>query len=309
MRGTESPGQSPGFRKDPMNKRTAAITAAVLLLALLLPVASMLLLQQYLPPVYGESYYAALQDKYAALSASDDLPGGRILLIGGSGTAFSVDGALLEEETGIPAVNFALYAAFGSQYMMELARDHIREGDLVILCPELSTQTLSMYFGADAALQASEGDLSLLLQARFRDYPALAAEFPGYIQKKFSFLLPKRSTGPAPEGVYARASFDEKGNMIFERQENRMPYGYLPDALPVVSKDAYEEDFLDYLCKYADDAAKKGAEVYYAFPFMNALSLSGVSDRAIAELEEFLLTRLTFPMLSSLSSRILSAVW
>lgn len=81
-------------------KILTALLAAALLLTLLLPPFAMLALQKLLPPVFGESYYAALQDKYAALREGDGKR--RILLIGGSGTAFSVDGALLEEETGLP---------------------------------------------------------------------------------------------------------------------------------------------------------------------------------------------------------------
>lgn len=286
------------------HKRTIAVIAGLLLVAMLLPPISMLLLQQWMPAAFGDSYYAALQDKYDALCAADSLPGRRILLIGGSGTAFSVDGALLEEETGIPCVNFALYAAFGSEYMMELAKNHIRKGDIVILCPELSKQTLSMYFGADAALQASEGDLSLLFGARTGDWLSIFAEFPGYFQKKLNFLLAEEDAA-LPDGVYARTSFDEKGNMTFPREENRMLYGYLPDALPVVTPDAYAEDFLDYLCRYADFAVSKGAEIYYAFPFMNRLSLAAVSEGEIASLERFLMERLNFPLLSALSTRIL----
>lgn len=284
-------------------KILTALLAAALLLTLLLPPFAMLALQKLLPPVFGESYYAALQDKYAALREGDGKR--RILLIGGSGTAFSVDGALLEEETGLPCVNFSLYAAFGTQYMMELAEPHIGKGDIVVIAPELSSQTLSMYFGADAALRASEGAPSLLLRARWKDYFSLLAEFPAYFQSKLSFLLPEDGAPPKNDGVYSRASFDEKGNMTFLREENLMPYGYLPDALPDVSPAAYSEEFLNYLCLYAEKVRGKGAEIYYAFPFMNRLSLEKVTEKQKSALEDFLLSRLNFPLLSSLSARIL----
>lgn len=284
-------------------KILTALLAAALLLTLLLPPFAMLALQKLLPPVFGESYYAALQDKYAALREGDGKR--RILLIGGSGTAFSVDGALLEEETGLPCVNFSLYAAFGTQYMMELAEPHIGKGDIVVIAPELSSQTLSMYFGADAALRASEGAPSLLLRARWKDYFSLLAEFPAYFQSKLSFLLPEDGAPPKNDGVYSRASFDAKGNMTFLREENLMPYGYLPDALPDVSPAAYSEEFLNYLCLYAEKVRGKGAEIYYAFPFMNRLSLEKVTEKQKSALEDFLLSRLNFPLLSSLSARIL----
>ena len=207
------------------------------LLALLLLAAAICLpalLHKTLPKVYGESYYAALPDKVALLEQTE---GPKTVVIGGSGVAFTIDPVLLSEKTGQPCVNFGLYAAFGTGYMLELAEPYIGEGDTVVICPELDEQTCSTYFGADAALQASEGDLSLLLSARLADWPNILPGFPAYLRQKMNFL--RSGEYPSASGVYARASFDGQGRLSYPREENLMEGGWQKGSEPTVDPAVY----------------------------------------------------------------------
>ena len=270
---------------------------ALLLLAAVLCAPA--LLHKTLPKVYGESYYAALPDKVALLEQTE---GPKTVVIGGSGVAFTIDPLLLSEKTGQPCVNFGLYAAFGTGYMLELAEPYIGEGDTVIVCPELDEQTCSLYFGADAALQASEGDLSLLLSARLADWPNILTGFPGYLRQKMNFL--RSGEYPSASGVYARASFDGQGRLSYPREENLMEGGYQKGSEPTVDPAVYTDDFLDYLNRFARKCGRRGATVLYGLPFMNALSVSDTEAGQAALLEK-LRAELCFPLLSGFENRIL----
>ena len=276
------------------------LTFAVLLgcVAALPPV-----LQMTLPAVYGESYYAALQDKQMILR---DTPSenGRVILLGGSGVAFSVNSALLEREIGRPVVNFGLYAAFGSRYIFDLAAEEIHAGDLVILCPELSSQTCSLYFGADAFLQASENAPALLKGLRPSDLPKIYAAFPDYIVKKLGFLAENKEI--RPDGVYKRSAFDDRGDLVFPRTENRMEGYYQKGSEPDITPAIFSEDFLDYLNRYAAKLEKKGAKALFAFPFMNALSTAN-TEKEQAALTAFLQEKLDFPLLAGFDGRVMDA--
>ena len=87
-----------------------------------------------LPCQYNDTFMGELKYKVHLL---EETPGPRIVLIGGSSAAFSVDSELLEQEfPEYSVVNFGMYAALGTTVMLDLAESRIREGDIVILLPE-----------------------------------------------------------------------------------------------------------------------------------------------------------------------------
>ena len=155
------------------------------LLALLLAGPAFLLACGFgLPAQYDESFLGELSDKCALLEQS---PAPRIVLVGGSSLAFGVDSALLEQEfPGYTVVNFGLYAALGTQLMLELSDGQFREGDIVILSPEQQAQTLSCYFNAEAAWQALDGDFALLARLDPSHFGALLGQYPYFAARKLN---------------------------------------------------------------------------------------------------------------------------
>jgi hypothetical protein len=64
---------------------------------------------------------------------SDETPGHRLVLIGGSGTLYSVRANILESQLGLPVINNALHAGLGINYLLYRARKSLRSGDTAIL--------------------------------------------------------------------------------------------------------------------------------------------------------------------------------
>lgn len=80
------------------------------------------------------SYFASMIDKHRRL---DELAGKpRLILAGGSGTAFSVDSQLLEDSIGIPVVNLGLHAGLGLPFMLKQLRAIALPNDIILFTPE-----------------------------------------------------------------------------------------------------------------------------------------------------------------------------
>ncbi|MCR5823345.1 MAG: hypothetical protein K6G60_02835 [Lachnospiraceae bacterium] len=252
-----------------------------------------------LPSVYDETYYAGLKVKYDRLTSVKEP---KIVVIGGSSVAFGIDSKTVERETGMPCVNFGLYAAFGFKPMTDMAKESIGEGDIVILAPELSAQMYSDYVGYDYLLDALEGRWDMA-KALGKDYvKGLLGAGPEYMKRRKEI----EKNGLNVEGVYARSSFDEYGDMIFERKENIMNGGYLKTDLPEISASILTEEFFETVNSFADFCKKKGASVYFGFPPVNALSADGESSEKEAFLSG-LREGLDFDVLQSLDDHIMDA--
>lgn len=91
-----------------------------------------------------------------------------------------------------------MYAALGTQMMLELSDGQFREGDIVILSPEQQQQTLSCYFNAEAAWQALDGRFDLLSRLDSSHFGSLLGQFPYFAARKLRYFL--QGEKPVPEG-------------------------------------------------------------------------------------------------------------
>ena len=119
------------------------ITAVVLF-----PFALFVTVTECLPDQYGNTYVSALPDKCDRLSGVD---GKKIVFVGGSSLPFGIRSDLIERELDgeYEVVNFGLYATLGTKLMMDLSMSEIKNGDIIILSPELNEQTYSLYFNPE----------------------------------------------------------------------------------------------------------------------------------------------------------------
>ncbi len=60
----------------------------------------------------------------------------KILLIGGSGTLFSLNAASISRSTGMPVFNYGTHAGVGLRYIVTKSREVLKRGDTAILIPE-----------------------------------------------------------------------------------------------------------------------------------------------------------------------------
>lgn len=289
-------------------KRRVCKLAAALLLAAILPV-SLLGAGLSLPACYQDSYYAQLPQLYRRLT---DSPGKRLVLVGGSNVAFGVDVGLLEhmlarygyEYTVCP---FGLYAAVGAGAMLELSQDQLREGDVVVLAFEPTDETLSPYFGASAFWKCAEEAPELLAAVSPAHQAALAGNYIGFLQERAAIC--RSGEFPQPNGVYAKASFGEDGNLKFYRAGNAMALGWDTGAPVDLAGVQVSPDFAGQVNDYCRRAGERGAEVYLSFSPVNRSALTGDPAAGTAAYFRACLDAFDCPVISDPSRYVLDSGW
>ena len=274
----------------------------LILLALLVPAGALLGLGFLTPSQYGNTFLGELSDKYNRLYSIEEP---KIILIGGSSVAFGYDTELMQERLDMPVVNFGLYASLGTKIMLDLAADSIGEGDIVILAPEMDAQTLSLYFNGESLWQAADSDFSLLAGVDYDNYGNLLGTYWGYVKNKIRFL---KTEAPDPEGVYNEASFDEYGDISYERPYNQMELDYDPTLTISLDPSIVDAEFADYVNEYIRAAEKKGATLYFTFSPMNELALTeGTTDESLWEFYDYLCRTLDCEVISNINDCIMDA--
>jgi len=262
-----------------------------------------------LPVIYQDSYYAELSPMTERLYRTE---GKRLILIGGSNVAFGVDAPLLEtflrgkgfDYTVCP---YGLYAAVGSSAMLSLSQDALREGDVVVLAIEPTSDTLSSYFGATAFLKCAEQQPDLILHLNPRQRQRVIGNYLPYLQEKYSVV--QSGQMPRADGVYAKAAFDENCNLIYPRPGNVMALGY-DTAVPIVLNElTIEPAFATQVNEYCAKAEKKGAAVYMSFSPMNRSAMAGDPEEGLAAF--FALCNETFdcPMIGNPRDYVMDSGW
>lgn len=272
------------------------ITVLMLLVPVLLPVCAEL----FVPPQYTKTFSSELVEKVRILESTS---GPKIVVIGGSAVAFALDSNLMSEKTGMNTVNFGLYASLGTRVMLELAKKHLGEGDIAVICPETDRQTMSMFFGAAAMWQATEEDRSILLSLPADMKREMALRFWDYAADKCRLW----STGtPNPEGVYRRDSFNSLGDVVYDRPQSRMPLGYDPSKIINPSPDTPDPEFIGLVNDFTSCAREKGAEVYFSFAPMNKAAIkNGVTDDSLYSYYLSLCSSLGCEVISDVSKSIM----
>ena len=268
---------------------------------LLLPFILLAVMSARIPAQYGNTFLAGLSPKYERLYSVDEP---KIIVVGGSNVAFGLDSQRMEKQLGMPCVNFGLYADLGTKAMLDLSLDAVKDGDIVIICPETDAQTYSLHFDARNMWQAAESDFSMIARLPSDDIMKVLAAFPDYYRNKKQFF--STGTTPDPEGVYRADSFNEYGDIVYERKYNTMLSFADENKLVALSPELMTDEFAAYLNDYAGKAEKKGASVYFSFPPINIAGLAdGTTEEDIYVFYTAVAEKLDFEVISNINDYIL----
>lgn len=297
-----------GEKMGKARKITLYTAAIILSIAIILaPVGIILGIAFGAPSQYTKTFYGALDEKYERLSSIDEE---KIVVVGGSSVAFGLDSALLEEYTGMPVVNFGLYADLGTKLMLDLSRDQIKRGDIVILAPELDEQTLSMYFNWDSTLKAMDDDMSMLGEFDYSvdEWLFSIGGFWELSSAKLGYIVDGNM--PTPADIYSAENFNEYGdidNKKFPRKNNIMKNYYDPKETSLVDFDSsiVEDEFISYLNEYIKDCKAKGAKVAFTWCPVNDLAV--VDEEKIPSFERYFKKNLECDVIGTLSDYVIDS--
>ena len=181
---------------------------------------------------FQQTYQSVIQRKYDHLMNTDER---KIIIVGGSSTAFGIDAEYLEKMTGLKVVNLGLHAGFGNLFNTEIMKGNINSGDIVLLGYEYT-----LYTDCFEKL----GDVNLIQQAidnRIDMYSIIPVRnYPDVVGNIFQFAKSKYQGDYNVSGTYSSFSFDENGNMI----------PYMPSADYIIVdeiQDFSDEEIKDFL--------------------------------------------------------------
>lgn len=242
-------------------KRGSVVVLAVLITcALLLQI-----------PAPANDFLQSIQDKLHDLSAARDP---RMVLIGGSSTAFGFNSATIAQATGRNVINMGVHAGTGIEFMLRTVQDSIRKGDIVIVSPEyelfdpsLRTNTvlyqiLPFVDHPDAYLHSIGDRVEFRLQGPVQR-----------LQRIFSYALKKPLGRFAEEKVYRRDLFNSFGDIALPDSTQSVldtvrfggNTGHARRPMRPLDRNAVQ-----LIRTFADGALQRGATVYLLYPPMVA---------------------------------------
>ena len=281
---------------------TVKITAAIL--AILLPFLPLALIAFVLPGQYGHTFVGILDEK---LDRLESIEGEKIVVVGGSSVAFGLDSKLFEEKTGTPVVNFGLYAALGTKLMLDLSLPNIKAGDTVVIAPEMDAQTLSLYFNAGTTLRALDGNLSYIFDIPSEHYSSLLGQSFDFALEKLEYMI---DGAPTASGVYTSDSFNEYGDVVYPRPDNKMQGGVNENEMITLDESIVSADFLEYLNAYITECEARGASVYFSFCPMNSLAFESADYLTEArEFSDYLSSVIECELISDVSDYIMDSAY
>lgn len=252
------------------------VFCAILSLALLI---GALLVGLFLPAQYDSTFSGELKYKRRILAQENGTASGRIVCIGGSSVVFGVDTALLAQELSKSAVNFGSYAGFGLGAMLDLALPDIQTGDTVIVFCEQQAQMYENFFDPKVFLQAADGDLSMLKSLSGERRKRAAFALPDLaVQKARHYFT---DSTPDPEGIYARRSFTDDGNLKYGLATDNVMADGADLATPVdLNPSIITDEWAELVDTFARQCKDKGALVYFHFGPMNEASVKAETKAA-----------------------------
>ena len=287
-----------------MDKKSVKRMVMVALMVLLTEQLFFLVCGFGLPAQFGDTFMGELKSKYERLK---ETPGKRIVLVGGSGVAFDCDSAMIDEIfPSYEVVNFGMYAGLGTKAVMDLSKSYIHEGDIVILSPEQSRQTLSDYFNGEYMWQAADGAFGMLRNIKSENFETMLGNFPKFALQKLNYVL--KGQQPQTDSMYQKKSFNVYGDIeLDEDQKNILPNGYDVNQPVNFTEDTVQPEFLEYMNAWAKRIEKKGASAWYRYCPVNKLAVE--DTEAVAIYDAFLRKKLEFPVRGNPENSLMDAEW
>lgn len=257
-----------------------------------------------IPVKFDKMYQYAINAKYDHMVK---ISSPKIIVVGGSATAFGINEALLADIIHRPVANLGLHAVLGPKFVTNMAMANAGKDDIIVLAYEYIMWTGTIRTDPALATSAMDGAIGLYRFIPMDSGEGVAKYMPIFILKKIdTFLVEQPSLSPI--GLYSSSSFNDDGKMVFERGGTVLP-SPLPDVPPYSriypTANDISMDFINYVNDLYDYASKKGAYVVVSFPSTLDEAL-GVSVDELVGLENRLRSVLRAPIISNTKDYVYS---
>lgn len=206
------------------------------------------------------------------------LPGNRIVLIGGSNLAFGIDSHLMETLSGCAVVNMGMNGYLGVRYMLEEAKAGLRKGDVAVIALEYDNFVKAVDGAPFDLLWIAKTNPGAMRYMTARQRFDVVASIPPAVRAKVNRLadvaVQRIYTGVAGEGgagddsqelilgVESLAGFNQSGDLV-SHLDVQWPYqreqGLDLTALPV------DPELSPLLRDFAEQMRSEGVDVVLSY--------------------------------------------
>ena len=205
-------------------------------------------------------WQSILQARYERLTETNSP---KIIMISGSSSTFGLDQNYLESKTGYNVVNLGIQASLGPEFLCELSKANINEGDIVLFGYEYTWWNEWTNFDSlrmDLLLSGIGDKYEIYKYIPVHKYP----ELMGYL---FTFASLKIDKDKEYTGTYSINSFDLKTTqMILDRPYINYTYSEESEGIVDFSQMHIDEKVQLYLKKYKEYVEKQGADIFFVSP-------------------------------------------
>jgi hypothetical protein len=215
-------------------------------------------------PFNQGNFYTAIADK---LHMIDTVPSPKIVCIGGSASAFSVDGSQLSDSTGLKVVNAGMSAGMGYRSILTLAAERLKPGDIAVFILEHG-----FYFNRQNQgngdktfyefLATNPWYLSKVTLDQWINAPAFVNEVTYANYKRW------KSGKMHGDNIYSSKGIGAYGDM--ESHKGMKPTKAIPAAKNMKYRKRLSPVFVDYANAIFDDLKARGVRVFVAYPAASA---------------------------------------
>lgn len=259
----------------------------------------MVLVCLLLPDPFGRAYQRAIVYQYDYYKS---LEGNKIVFIGNSSLSFGFDLDTMENLTGEQCAILGNHASYGMSFVMEMSKCNLRSGDIVVL--ELVDNSIDSC-GEDLLLTGIGHKFEMyrffIPQVRGK----IISYYPSYLNELIMYDL---NSGYSATGSYSMDSYDNRGNMIFDRPECEIPDPYTDEVAEIYkyasfSGEDWNAQWVKYVNDYSEYCNDLGVKVYITLPcYYDKAVVSNEED--MNDFDEMLRRSFTAPVISHQSDYI-----
>lgn len=222
----------------------------------------------------ADNYNFAMIDKFQRLKDTYNYEK-RIIFVGGSNLAFSLDSEKIQNEFNIPVINTGLHAGVGIFHEIDDILPYIHENDIVVLCPEY-WQISKSGNGTNSAWELeiiiNKKSIFELKKKGFYDYPT---DFAFFLK---NLLKSGLSSSHFDEDIYRRDSFNKYGDVIKHINDNPP----LTDEMFVlVMNNPFKLKYYKYFENAVNELKNRNTVVIYNYPICHEATFNSNIDNIV----------------------------
>ncbi len=204
----------------------------------------------------------------AKVGRLESLGSPKIVLVGGSSVAMSVDSQMIEQAFGMPVVNMGMHAGIGLRLMLDEVVPHLGQGDQLLIVGEYPHLT-GILNGETGLIRLVRAEPGLVMEfSSPEQWVSLARNLPGRIKQRIRKWLLESGGGvnveDPGEETMNRSGFNKQGDLISHLGKKSPGIG----KHRAIQSDSIEIDreAMRYLEQRAQLIRQRGAGICWVFP-------------------------------------------